>query len=128
MTNIYDKHDAAFNRVSAWVIIDTHETAADLGQSVQRFGTVAIKYPADGAGRLTAFVHFFGTQMQSGTASGYGYDKSTAAVHAAVAKIDRDESDPRQLEALAAFRAAAHTGTDWQDILRTAGFSVLQAV
>ena len=42
MTDIYEQHDKAFSRVSAFVILDSKG---------ERVATVAIKFPADGAGR-----------------------------------------------------------------------------
>ena len=67
---IYEQHDAAFRHVNAYVIMRGRE----------RVGTVAIKYPRDGAGRLWAYVHFLGMPMVRGYAGGYGYDKKTAAL------------------------------------------------
>lgn len=43
MKNIYDQHDAAFGGVSAYVICDAFG---------DRIGTVALKFPRDGAARL----------------------------------------------------------------------------
>ena len=77
MPDIYDQHDAAFARVSAFVICRDGE----------RVATVALKFPADGAGRLHAYVHWLGLPMVRGFAGGYGYDKRSAAVIEATGKI-----------------------------------------
>ena len=69
MSSIYELHDKAFRHVSAYVILLNGE----------RVATVAIKFPADGAGRLYAYVHWIGTPMVRGFAGGYGYDKRSAA-------------------------------------------------
>lgn len=54
MTDIYDLHSKAFARVSAYVVLD---------KSGERVATVAFKFPADGAGRLYAYVHWIGVPM-----------------------------------------------------------------
>lgn len=48
MTDIYKQHDTAFARVSGYVIAKDGE----------RVATIAFKFPADGAGRLWAYVHW----------------------------------------------------------------------
>ena len=86
MTDIYEQHAAAFSKVSAFVILDLEG---------ERVATVAIKYPNDGAGRLYAYVHLLGVEMVRGHANGYGYDKRSAAVAAAIAKIKPYPTDDR---------------------------------
>jgi hypothetical protein len=76
--NIYDQHSKAFDRVSAYVLAD-HATG-------EQVGTVAFKYPADGAGRVYCYLHIHGLPMMRGCATGYGYDKTTAAFEAAASK------------------------------------------
>lgn len=117
MTTIYDQHDKAFSRVSAFVIVDQGK----------RVATVALHFPADGAGRLWAYVHWLGLPMVRGYAGGYGYDKRTAAVASAAAKI---HPSPTACERQAAFQAAcrADSGYDWTRELEKAGFQVWQAV
>lgn len=111
MSDIYDQHRAAFRSVSAYVILKDGELVA----------RIAFKFPRDGAGRLTAYVHWLGEEMVRGFASGGGYDKRTAACASAVAKMHSD--DNAFLEAL-----ARDTGPTWEDQLRKAGFTVLSAV
>lgn len=120
--NIYDQHAAAFRAVSAFVILDKGE----------RVATVALKFPADGAGRLFAYVHWIGAPMVRAFAGGGGYDKRSAAVSAAVTKI-ADPVTPRECETAGrrtAFIDALHgcDGHDWTRKLEDAGFTVLQAV
>ena len=119
---IYDQHRAAFNQVSAYVVM----------HGADRVATVAIKYPRDGAGRLYAYVHWLGVPMARGFAAGGGYDKRTAACASAARKLP--ESLPEGYdEAADAYRSfvdvmRADGGLDWNTALTGAGFNVLQAV
>lgn len=127
---IYEQHDAAFRYVNAYVIMRGRE----------RVGTVAFKYPRDGAGRLYAYVHFLGMPMVRGYANGYGYDKRTAAVENAMSKIDpgyfgsdHDYRHDWQKEKRACIRfrnsvLKARDGIGWETAMSNAGFQVLQAV
>ena len=110
MTKVYDQHDAAFARVSAYVILKDGE----------RVATVALRFPADGAGRLYAYVHWLGCEMTRGYAGGGGYDKRTAAVHDAMQRIVGADS--------AFVATAVDDGYSWDRKLTDAGFVVLQAV
>lgn len=127
MSDIYDQHEAAFARVSAYAI----------AKDGARVGTVAFKYPADGAGRLYAYVHWLGEPMVRGFAGGYGYDKRSAACSVAARKLTapsglQDDLGAANLEASDwhAFRKAlAHDGgATWERELERAGFTVWQAV
>lgn len=129
MTSIYDQHAAAFSNVSAFVVMKGTELVAK----------VALKFPRDGAGRLYAYVHFFGMPMVRGAASGYGYDKRTAAVEDAMKKIDPayfehdnyGNSYEKERADCDAFRNAILTAKDgqgWEDSFRKAGYIVVQAV
>jgi hypothetical protein len=71
LTN-WQKFDNAFKSVSAFIVLDqdTKETIAK----------IALKHPKDGAGRLYAFIHIIGMEIQQGYAGGYGYDKQTAGI------------------------------------------------
>ena len=118
MTNIYDQHRAAFDAVSAYVIV----------RDGRRIGTIAFKYPRDGAGRLYAYVHFHGAEMVRGFAAGGGYDKHSAACVRAVKAIDRAAYG--DFHAIGEFidALAKDGGFGWDHNLRIAGFSVWQAV
>lgn len=124
MADIYAQHQAAFSRVSAYVVLRNGE----------RVATVAFKFPADGAGRLYAYVHWLGTEMVRGFANGYGYDKRSAACSGASRKalaVPRDKHDVGEKQgAHYAFWAALQTddGRNWDRMLEDAGFTVLQAV
>lgn len=120
MSKIYDQHDAAFKDVSTYLVLKDGKRAA----------TIAFKYPRDGAGRLYAYVHWFGVEMTRGFASGCGYDKHSAAVASAVVKIEKVDEKYGDPESQAAFIAAARrdAGDTWDACLRKAGFEVFQAV
>ena len=122
MADIYEQHRAAFANVSAYVILRDGELVA----------RIAFKFPKDGAGRLYAYVHWIGTEMVRGHASGGGYDKRTAACWSAMACAHRAKHPLSQ--ELASQRGAFYSalaldrGPTWDDQLRTAGFTVIGAV
>ena len=122
MTDIYEQHQKAFARVSAFVVLKDGE----------RVATVAIKYPADGAGRLYAYVHWLGTEMVRGQAGGYGYDKRSAAVADAARKFTSARDNigyARDVNSREFWGAIYKDGGEyWDRKLRDAGFTVLQAV
>lgn len=126
MTDIYDQHKAAFRQVEAFVIAKDGE----------RVATIAFKFPADGAGRLYAYVHWIGLEMVRGFASGGGYDKRSAACAHAVTRM-RDGASKHRMEimrdvlAYDQFRIALDAGDNgagWDCCLRDAGFQVWGAV
>jgi hypothetical protein len=138
MTKVYEQHDKAFQNVSAYVVLDKN------GEHV---ASVKFKFPRDGAGRLYAYVHWMGTQMVRGSASGYGYDKRSAAVASAVPSIEKangPEIVPNDHHDIIAERARVRKeqekrelfvrtlvkdgGEYWDTRLRNAGFTVIQAV
>ena len=117
MINIYDKHRAAFDAVSAYVIVRDGE----------RVGTIAFKYPRDGAGRLYAYVHFHGIAMVRGGAAGGGYDKHSAACASAARAMVVCNEKPVYLDHFVT-ALAKDDGFGWDRNLRSHGFDVWQAV
>lgn len=136
---IYDQHNAAFQHVSAYVLMKDGE----------RIATIAFKYPKDGAGRLWCYFHYIGAEMTRGYAGGYGYDKTSAAVCAAIDAIKPykhgivfNENDTENTRAYWASHESAVNaqldkiramfkdigGKDWSDVLRDNNIQVLQAV
>lgn len=115
MSNIYEQFDKAFNRVSSFAVLYENELAA----------TINFKFPADGAGRLYAYVHWFGTEMVRGYASGYGYDKRSAAVANAVKAVKeyKNEQHHKFLDAV-----KNDNGNYFDTSLRNAGFTVVQTI
>lgn len=131
MTDIYEQHKAAFKMLSAYVVLNSK------GDKV---ATIAIKFPRDGAGRLYAYVHWIGSEMVRGSATGYGYDKCSAACSVAAHNLPfpyqmSESSKPNYVSADSApfydaFRYAMmkDDGHYWNQNLEAAGFNVLQAV
>jgi hypothetical protein len=118
MINIYDKHRAAFDAVSAYVIV----------RDGARIGTIAFKYPRDGAGRLYAYVHFHGAEMVRGFAAGGGYDKHSAACRAAACRIEFKGGEKPDYLSHFVSALAKDDGCGWDHHLRSHGFGVWQAV
>ena len=106
MTSIYEAFDKATARTAAYAVL-----SAEGGY----VGRVVFCYPRDGAGRLTCYLHIHGSTMVKGTASGCGYDKHSAAVESAVAKLTA-----KTVAGEATPDAAAHIAC-WRDVLRACG-------
>jgi hypothetical protein len=119
MTDIYDLHTKAFQRVSAYVI----------ARNGERVATIAFKFPADGAGRLYAYVHWFGAPMVRGFAGGYGYDKRSAAVESALPRMKMaGEYETRVAQEAFIDALRAPNGHYFDRKLEHGGFTVWQAV
>jgi hypothetical protein len=121
MADIYEQHTKAFSNVSAYaVMLD--------GQFVAK---ISFKYTRDGVGGLYVYVHWVGLPMGRGYASGYGYDKHSAAcsywARVAVDPVTIGKIlDQSQMAAYDKFRAALYHngGNYWHNRLRDAGFEV----
>lgn len=128
MTKIYDQHDKAFSQVSAYVLMKGKE----------QIGTIALKYPKDGAGRLYAYVHVHGLEMVRGFAGGYGYDKRSAAIQSALSNIvlakkdeymTQDDADRFNKPVIKLWKAMDNMSAgDWQRDIEKQGFKVLRAI
>lgn len=120
MADIYEQHAKAFAGVSAYVILHNGE----------RVATIAFRHPTRGM-RLWAYVHWHGLEMVRGKADGGGYDKASAAVGNAARKLKSlDAATDIATGEFWAFLDACHDrdGRHWDNRLRDAGFTVLQAV
>lgn len=119
--NIYELHDKAFFQVDAYVVTRRGKFVA----------TVAIKYPPRGHAerRVWAYVHLLGEHMVRAWADGYGYDKTSAALQAAIQKIKepKDSADSPDWRSLQAAATEMDAGS-WETRLRAHGFEVLKAV
>jgi len=102
----------------------TNVSAYIVMRGAEQVGTVRFHYPRDGAGKLTAFAADWTkdmpegvdfkewTRWQYGWATGYGYDKRTAAVGGmTIAGVTLKDQ-----------------GWDWAHQLREAGLTVIQAI
>lgn len=121
MSNIYEQFEAAFANVSAFYITDADDT---------RVGRICIKFPRDSTSRLYAYVHVYGSRMVRGSATGYGYNKRTAAVGDAAGNLRSNEDDAVTPVHLAMWKAALmkDSGADWTRELEAAGYRVHQVI
>lgn len=124
--DIYEQHKRAFPHTSAYAVLKNGNVVAK----------IAFKYPRDGSGRLYAYVHWIGLPMGRGHASGYGYDKHSAAcadwAHKAKDPVDivARLKNYDELGDYDMFRAALmrNNGRYWNDQLREDGFVVVGVV
>jgi hypothetical protein len=114
MVDVYAQMDKHFARTAAWVVLKDGKPKA----------RILVRYPADGASRLHAYVHWWGLAALHGKADGYGYDKRGAAIQAAVRnaaeRIRRERAADREgLDRLvpkretADLRKATHLEDEW---------------
>jgi len=112
----YEQFDRAFAGISAYAIIKD-------GKPV---GRVVIKHGA----AVTAYIQAWLQPMAKGQARGGGYDRPTAAVQAAAAKLSpdmeypREGRDPSELAALKTALTTGKDGTRWQTLLENAGYTL----
>lgn len=121
--SVWNRFDSAFQGVSAFAILNAS------GEYVCR---VCVKYPPKGHGErpVYAYVHFIGFPVLIGKATGYGYDKTSAAIESACSSkmqhigMYKGESLPEAIEAL---RVALKDmgGFDLSSVCRKLGFTVL---
>ncbi len=127
-SNVYEQHKAHTKSVSAYAILKEGEHVAN----------VTIRFPADGSGRLYAYVHWLGTQMIRGSASGSGYDKRSSAVACAARQYLKGWAKPKATanatpdsildgvrQSLFWESCAKDRGQEWADAIRAAGFTVI---
>lgn len=117
MTDIYTKFDTALRGISAYALL----------RGGKPVGRIVLKH----ANASTAYVHIWGSEMVSGRATGYGYDKAGAAVREALGKLARYpvEARPRARAEHDAFSAAIQSlgtaeGLSWIYALEAHGFTV----
>ena len=79
LTN-WQKFDNTFKSVSAYVVMDQ--------DTMQPIAKIALKFPCDGDGRVNAYIHIIGMEVQHGYAGGYGYDKRTASIIDAISNCN----------------------------------------
>jgi hypothetical protein len=117
MATVYEKHSKAFELVSAGALVV---------DGVQ-VGTLAFKFPKDGAGRLTCFFHIHGSIMVVGTASGWGYDKKSAALEDACRNLC-DIEHASILEQYPSLKGLDCGGDSFDQALQKAGIQYFSAV
>lgn len=124
--DIYDKQQKHFQGVAAYVIME--------GTKI----TGRVQFHTTKSGKVYCYLHFFGTTMVRGSASGYGYDKHSAAFEDAVDTllVPPLPDGPlayhaAEVQATAAGLAAwmrNHDGADWDDSLWAYNYTVVRAV
>lgn len=121
----WSKFDKAFSQVSAYVVLDR--------ETKEVIAKIALKYPKDGAGRLSCYMHIVGSEVQIGIAGGYGYDKRTSAIidageHCLVLATTTDSMTNRQLDFITLLNSTKAQG-GWQEVINEQnGFLVIQAI
>jgi hypothetical protein len=125
LTN-WQKFDKAFNLVSAYVVMDQ--------DTMQPIAKIALKFPTDGAGRVNAYIHIIGMEVQHGFAGGYGYDKRTASIVDCIhkmfsaVKLQDQNINSKQKQFIDLLLSDDAQG-GWQEVINNNnGFVVIQAV
>ena len=85
MPTIYEKHAKDFSNVSAYII---------LNEKHQKTGIITIKHPKNYDGKLTAYLHLYGSKMESYSAIGGGsYTISQAFKNLAQKVLDDNKAN-----------------------------------
>lgn len=87
MTTIYEKHAKDFSNVSAYIILNGKH---------QKTGIITIKHPKNYDGKLTAYLHLFGSKMQSYSVSSgdsYTINKAFKDLAQKVLNDNKDNSE-----------------------------------
>lgn len=119
-STIYDQYRSATANLSAYIV---------LGRDGGECAKVTFTYSRTG-NRTTCWLHVYGLEMVKAFANGGGYDKHSASVFSAAAKVQtKDDASERSNRVARTFRTfITDTGTHWDRELINAGFRVLQAV
>lgn len=115
MAKVYESLDKATKHISASVILKNGEVK----------GRIIVKYPKDGAGRLYVFIHEYGLECLQGMASGYGYDKTGAAISDAYQQWAKEYGDSGICAELYRVLEPVTYNGEWQNVLRKAGYEVV---
>jgi len=115
-TSVYDKHSKHFAQVSAYVIIDNEGNQK---------GTMSVKYPKDGMGKLYLYLHLHGSQMVQVSVSGWGFDKLSVAVQKAAEAYTTDLTFKNDRDFIEALKFVNH---DFDRFNKYGEYRFLQAV
>lgn len=123
-TSNWQKFDKSFNQVSSFVVLDA--------ETKNVIAKIALKHPKDGAGRLSCYMHIIGSEVQIGTASGYGYDKRTASIVSASGKywemLDMKNIDSKVNDFIELL-LSSEAQSGWQEVINESnGFIVIQCI
>ena len=111
--NVYKQRDNHFADVSAKAIV----------KDGKQVGSIAIKHMKSGV--VHVYVHSFGSEMQYGRASGYGYDKVGAAIGDAMSHIIYENDGI--VELYETLKVVTYDG-EWENILRKAGYELFSVL
>lgn len=117
MTQIYERFDAATRNITAQALLFD-------GKPV---GRIVIKHGA----AATAYVQMWGASMASARATGYGYDKASAAVMSALGRIPAEQMDSETARLVSLVYEVARQwdgGTRYANALEQAGFTVCNVI
>ena len=103
-TSVYDKHAKHFSQVSAYVIIDSEGTQK---------GTMSIKYPKDGAGKLYLYLQLHGSTMVQVSVSGCGFDKLSVAIQKAAEAYTKELTFKNDRDFIEALKLVNHDFSTW---------------
>ena len=125
LTN-WQKFDNAFKSVSAYVVMDQ--------DTMRPIAKIALKFPCDGDGRVNAYIHIIGMEVQHGYAGGYGYDKRTASIVDCIRKMFntvklKDQNINSKQKQFIKLLLSDDAQGGWQEVINcNNGFIVIQAV
>ena len=122
MSEVYKQFDKATSQFTAQALLLNGEP---VGRIIVKFGNAA-----------TAYVQLWGAPMASARATGYGYDKASAAIMSAIKRMCADEylphdDDKTACEAHAKLTACAimwDGGTRYTNAIETAGLTVTNVI
>lgn len=117
MTDIYQQFNSAFRNISAYAVLREGKPVAHI---CFKYGTA-----------VTAYVHWYGLEMQRGQARGGGYDRASAACAAAVSKTRTAWQHPVNDGDWSKFCQALYDGDNgpgWERCLRDAGFEIVNVI
>jgi hypothetical protein len=117
--SIYTKFDRSFGNVTAQALL---LDGKPVGRIVIKYGNAA-----------TAYVQVWGASMATARATGYGYDKGSAAVMEAIRKLPDapDPADTLASEAQWRLRLVADGwdgGTRYANVIEAAGFTICNVI
>lgn len=120
-TSVYDKQAKHFSQVSAYVIIDNEGNQK---------GTMTVKYPKDGAGKLYLYLHLHGSEMVQVSVSGCGFDKLSVAVQKAADQYVKQNlgNDKLNVQDLDFLQALCNVNHDFNRFNKYGSYKFLQAI
>ena len=116
MTTVYDKQAKHFSKVSADVIIDNEGNQK---------GTMQVKYPNEGMGKLFLYLHLYGSTMVQVSVSGCGFDKLSVAIQKAAEAYTKDLTFKNDRDFIEALKQINH---DFERFNKYGEYRFLQAI